>query len=137
MRKGLSPLVATIILIAFTVLGGVLVYEFFVKTSESMMTSGEKLIVLASKSYFDSTRMLVQVDIVNGYRTDVSITGFKYVTPTTTVASVTQVVSGNSTINLAPGAKHTVVFIIPSDAKAIVIEYKVRGQSLVETINIS
>ncbi len=137
MRKGLSPLVATIILIAFTVLGGVLVYEFFVKTSESMMTSGEKLIVLASKSYFDSTRMLVQVDIVNGYRTDVSITGFKYVTPTTTVASVTQVVSGNSTINLAPGAKHTVVFIIPSDAKAIVIEYKVRGQSLVETVNIS
>jgi hypothetical protein len=44
------------------------------------------LIVTATKSYFDDTRVLVQVDIVNSYRTNVTINGFKYITsaPTTT-----------------------------------------------------
>jgi hypothetical protein len=35
-----------------------------------------------------------------------------------------------------PGAKHTVIILIPSNAKAIIISYKVRNQNLVETIAI-
>jgi flagellin-like protein len=136
MRRGLSPLVATIILIAFTVLGGVLVYEFFVKVSESVMASGETLIVTATKSYFDDTRVLVQVDIVNGYRTNVTISEFKYITSTSTTPTTVNPISGSSTVNLMPGAKHSVVLLVPSNTKAIIIEYKARSQSLVETVTI-
>ncbi|MEM4738325.1 MAG: archaellin/type IV pilin N-terminal domain-containing protein, partial [Acidilobaceae archaeon] len=75
--KGLSPLVATLILIAFTVIGGILVYEYFTKTSEGIMSSGEQLIVTASKSYVDGSRYLVYVEVTNNYRTNVTITGFK------------------------------------------------------------
>jgi flagellin-like protein len=43
MRRGLSPLVATIILIAFTVLGGVIVYEFLHENiGVHAMASGER-----------------------------------------------------------------------------------------------
>jgi len=132
-RRGLSPLVATIILIAFTVLGGILVYEFFMKTSESMMASGERLVVTATKSYFDNTRVLVQVQVVNGYRGNITITGFSYITPRGSTESV-QPISGSSTANLMPGTKYTVVLLIPSDAKAIMISYRVKDQTLVETI---
>jgi archaeal flagellin N-terminal-like domain len=93
-RRGLSPLVATIVLIAFTVLGGIIVYEFFVKTAESAMASGEMLIATATKSYFDNTRVLVQVDMVNGYRTNITITDIRYVTPAAGTATAT-LVSGS------------------------------------------
>ena len=135
MRRGLSPLVATIVLIAFTVLGGIIVYEFFVKTAESAMASGEMLIATATKSYFDNTRVLVQVDMVNGYRTNITITDIRYVTPAAGTATAT-LVSGSVNVNLMPGAKHTVIILIPSNAKAIIISYKVRNQNLVETIAI-
>jgi flagellin-like protein len=134
-RRGLSPLVATIVLIAFTVLGGVIVYEFFMKTAESAMASGETLIVSATKSYFDNTRVLVQVDMVNGYRTNITITGFNYITPAATTTNA-QIVSGSPNVNLVPGAKYTVILLVPSDAKAIVISYKARNQNLVETVAI-
>ena len=135
MRRGLSPLVATIVLIAFTVLGGIIVYEFFMKTAESAMASGEMLIATATKSYFNDTRALVQVDIVNGYRTNITITEIKYVTPAAGTETAT-LVSENVNVNLMPGAKHTVIILIPSNAKAIIISYKVRNQNLVETIAI-
>jgi hypothetical protein len=35
-----------------------------------------------------------------------------------------------------PGAKYTVILLVPSDAKAIVISYKARNQNLVETVAI-
>jgi flagellin-like protein len=134
-RRGLSPLVATIVLIAFTVLGGIIVYEFFMKTAESAMASGEMLIATATKSYFDNTRVLVQVDMVNGYRTNITITDIRYVTPAAGTATAT-LVSGSVNASLMPGAKHTVIILIPSNAKAIIISYKVRNQNLVETIAI-
>jgi hypothetical protein len=99
------------------------------------MASGETLIVSATKSYFDNTRVLVQVDMVNGYRTNITITEFKYITPAATTTNA-QIVSGSPNVNLVPRAKYTVILLVPSDAKAIVISYKARNQNLVETVAI-
>jgi len=133
MRRGLSPLVATIVLIAFTVLGGILVYEFFMKTSESLMTSGERLLVTATKSYFDNTRLLVELEVVNSYRTNITIQAIRYVTATTTVTSA-QMVYGNVNVDLVPGAKYKALILVPTNTKAVLIEYRVRGQTLAETV---
>jgi len=136
MRRGLSPLVATIVLIAFTVLGGILVYEFFMKTSESLMTSGERLLVTATKSYFDNTRLLVELEVVNSYRTNITIQAIRYVTATTTVTSA-QMIYGNTNVDLVPGAKYKALILVPTDTKAVLIEYRVRGQTLAETVPLS
>jgi len=135
MRRGLSPLVATIVLIAFTVLGGILVYEFFMKTSESLMASGERLLVTATKSYFDNTRLLVELEVVNGYRTNITIQAIHYITATTTTTPPSaQIVYGNTNVDLVPGAKYKVLILVPTNAKAVLIEYRVRGQTLAETV---
>jgi hypothetical protein len=76
------------------------------------------------------------VDIVNGYRTNVTINGFKYITSTSTTPTTVNPISGSSTTNLMPGAKHSVVLLVPSNTKAIIIEYRARSQSLVETVTI-
>jgi len=133
MRRGLSPLVATIVLIAFTVLGGILVYEFFMKTSESLMASGERLLVTATKSYFDNTRLLVELEVVNGYRTNVTIQAIRYVTATATVTSA-QMVYGNVNVDLVPGAKYKALILVPTNTKAVLIEYRVRDQTLTEAV---
>jgi len=44
---GISPLVATIILIALTVLGGVLIWAYFQRTTGGLIAAGEKLDVQA------------------------------------------------------------------------------------------
>jgi hypothetical protein len=46
-RVGISALVATIILIALTVLGGVLIWAYFQRTAGGLMAAGEKLDVQA------------------------------------------------------------------------------------------
>jgi hypothetical protein len=46
-RAGISALVATIILIALTVLGGVLIWAYFQRTTGGLMAAGEKLDVQA------------------------------------------------------------------------------------------
>jgi hypothetical protein len=46
-RAGISALVATIILIALTVLGGVLIWGYFQRTTGGLMAAGEKLEVQA------------------------------------------------------------------------------------------
>ena len=136
MRRGLSPLVATIILIAFTILGGVLVYEFFMKTSEALMVSGEKLLVTATTSYFSNTQLLVRLEITNGYRTNITITKFQYITSTTTTPTQANSIYSSGQNNLAPSAKYTATLLVPVNTKAILIEYKVRDQTLVETVPI-
>ena len=138
MRRGLSPLVATIILIAFTILGGVLVYEFFTRTSETLMVSGEKLLVTAATSYFSNTQLLVRLEITNGYRTNITITKFQYITASSTSPTPTQVnpIYSSGQSNLVPSAKYTATLLVPVNTKAILIEYKVRDQTLVETVPI-
>jgi hypothetical protein len=46
-KAGISALVATIILIALTVLGGVLIWAYFQRTAGGLMAAGEKLEVHA------------------------------------------------------------------------------------------
>ncbi|MEM1938293.1 MAG: archaellin/type IV pilin N-terminal domain-containing protein [Acidilobaceae archaeon] len=134
--KGLSPLVATLILIAFTVIGGILVYEYFTKTSEGIMSSGEQLIVTASKSYVDGSRYLVYVEVTNNYRTNVTITGFKIITDAlTTVSTITPLQTSEN--NIQPGGKYTAILTAPINTKAIIIDYKVRGSVLSKTIPLS
>lgn len=135
MRKGLSPLVATLVLIAFTVIGGMLVYEYFARTSETIMSSGDQLIVTAYRSALNSTRALVQVDVVNGFRNDVTISGIYYLGRNGELLQARTVGEGAGTA-LAPGAKHSYVLIVPAEAKVVIIEYRSKEQVMRRAVNL-
>ncbi|MFN4046068.1 MAG: archaellin/type IV pilin N-terminal domain-containing protein [Acidilobaceae archaeon] len=131
--RGLSPLVATLVLIAFTIVGGLIVYEYFQRASESFMSSGEDLIVLAQTSYTSNSK-IVQLQMTNGYRVDVTISGYSYITSTSTTTITANPIAGNAQATLAPGAKHTVVLSVPHDAKTIIVAFSVKGSTLYKAV---
>ncbi len=132
--KGLSPLVATLVLIAFTVIGGLLVYEYFQRTSESLMASGEDLVVLAHTSYFDNSRLIVQLQMTNGYRVNITITGYSYITSTSTATLSASSIFGSTRISLTPGSKYSDTLLVPHNTKAVIITFKVRDTILYKTV---
>ncbi|MEN2999661.1 MAG: archaellin/type IV pilin N-terminal domain-containing protein [Acidilobaceae archaeon] len=137
MRKGLSPLVATLVLIAFTVIGGMLVYEYFTTTSENVMSSGDQLIIAATRSPLNSTRALVQLDVVNGYRTNVTIRSVSYLDRNGNTQSVLAVIGERGEVNLPSGSKYSFAVIVPANAKVLVIEYRAKDQVMRKTLSVN
>ncbi|MDM7275946.1 MAG: hypothetical protein P3X22_007550 [Thermoprotei archaeon] len=131
--RGLSPLVATIVLIAFTVIGGLLVYEYFQRASESFMASGEDLIVLAQTSYAGNYK-IVQLQMTNGYRVNITITGYSYIAGTSTTTTPVNPMAGGGSVKLDSGAKHSAILSVPLDTEAIVITFKVKNSILYKTV---
>lgn len=120
-------------LIAFTVMGGLLIYEYFQRTSESIMASGEDLIVLAQTSYAGSSK-IVQLQITNGYRVNITIIGYSYITGASTTTTPVNPIAGGGNIKLDPGAKHSAILSVPHDAKAIVVTFKAKNSTLYKTV---
>ncbi|WP_062661965.1 archaellin/type IV pilin N-terminal domain-containing protein [Aeropyrum camini] len=103
-RRGLSPLVASIILIAFTIIGGFVVYEYFMSSSESVMAAGEGVIVNANTVYVSNSEKLVYLSGVNGHSGTITITQVKYYMPDGTPQTVDLSQNGG-TITVKPGDK--------------------------------
>lgn len=128
MRRGLSPLVATLLLIAFTVMGGIIVYEFYNRTSESIIASGEQLIVTAAKTQLNATKLLVQLDVVNGHRGDVKIKTIKALAGGG--QTDVKIIAGETDASIPSGKKQSYVAIVQSNANAIIIDYEMDGRQL-------
>lgn len=123
-------------MIAFTVIGGMLVYEYFNRTSETIMSSGDQLIITATRSVLDSNRALVQLDVVNGFRADVNIQNVTYLDRSSGTRNVLAII-GERQVSLAPGAKYSFAVIVPAEAKAIIIEYRAKDQTMRKVVSIN
>lgn len=123
--RGLSPLVATIVLIAMTVVGGVLVYNYFQRSATNIIATGETLVASANSIYLGNNTLLVHVEVTNAYDRPVSIRGISYVDATGSINRA-------STVNVVvqPGDKATFTVIVPSSAKAIIVDYSIDGNLL-------
>ncbi|BAN89983.1 archaellin/type IV pilin N-terminal domain-containing protein [Aeropyrum camini] len=121
-RRGLSPLVASIILIAFTIIGGFVVYEYFMSSSESVMAAGEGVIVNANTVYVSNSEKLVYLSGVNGHSGTITITQVKYYMPDGTPQTVDLSQNGG-TITVKPGDKFTIDLLLPADAAAATLVY--------------
>jgi hypothetical protein len=88
---GISALVATIILIALTVLGGVLIWGYFQRTAGGLMAAGEKLDVQAVP-HVAGTWKLVDMKMTNLHSVPVTLNSINVIYPlrdgTPTKASV-------------------------------------------------
>ncbi len=79
-RAGISALVATIILIALTVLGGVLIWAYFQRTAGGLMAAGEKLDVQAVPQVA-GTWKIVDLKITNLHSVPVTINNMSVIYP--------------------------------------------------------
>lgn len=125
--KGLSPLIATVVLISVTVLGGLMIYTYFLQNVETMLSASQTLLVRASSLVIDSSTMLVYVEAVNSFDKPVEITEISYIT----LNGTKNTLLSNINATLAPGEKYsnTIVISDPS-AVAVIVKYRVDGRIL-------
>ncbi len=131
-RRGLSPLVATVLLISATVIGGMIVYQYFQSSVSKAQGMGGGLMVTASATILDENLTLVKVSVVNGENDVVVINASKVVfldqdgNPINPVniegTSLGQVIAVN------PGEKTILIYALPEVPSAVIVEYNLNGE---------
>ncbi len=125
-RKGLSPLIAAVILIGITLVGGALVYAYFNQSLDAVASLGEGLFVKATSADIGAAGKLVHVEAINNYRDPVQITALIVVDDTGNQSRIDL----QTPIEVAAGGKATITEVVPSNTVVVVVEYNVNGQTL-------
>ncbi len=130
-RRGLSPLIATVVLISATIVGGMLVYNYFQKSFNSLTAGSGALQITASSEYLNETSKLVHLDLYNMYDKPVTLIDVVAVKGDGSTVKVPIVSGGASTSVISSGEKQSLIVIAPNDAVAIYAEYKVEGSNTI------
>ncbi|MEB3772276.1 MAG: hypothetical protein GSR82_01190 [Desulfurococcales archaeon] len=127
-RKGLSPLVSTIILISAAIIGGMFVYNYF-QTSVNKITATSQSLSVNVKTIPTQNGDLVYLSITNVGRDPVHLTKAVFLD-----ANGTTIQNGDKTLNsdLRPGGKDTFIVNAPNNAAFVYIEYTI-GQTTLQT----
>ncbi len=125
-RRGLSPLIAAIILIGITLVGGALVYAYFNQSLDTVASLGEGLFVKATSADLGAAGKLVHVEAINNYRDPVQITALIVVDD----AGNQNRIALQTPIEVEAGGKATITEVVPSNTVVVVVEYQVNGQTL-------
>jgi flagellin-like protein len=129
-RRGLSPLIATVVLISATVVGGLLVYNYFQRSMDTVAATSATLALSVRSEYLTGTTKLVYIEATNLHDVPVNVTavwvvdqngGHTQLAPTD-VKGIPAVIE--------PGAKATIIAKVPSTAASVYLEYQAGGQTL-------
>jgi len=125
-RKGLSPLVASVVLISAAILGGVFVYNYFQKSVNTVVGGSGTVQLTADYDYLNATHVIVHIEILNSHQSPVKITDIKGVDATGSIVAIKQGLN----VNLEPGGKYSTVAIVPSGVKAVFVTYELDGKPM-------
>jgi hypothetical protein len=147
-RAGISALVATIILIALTVLGGVLIWGYFQRTAGGLMAAGEKLDVQAVPQVA-GTWKIVDFKATNLHSVPVRIDTINVIYPnrdgiptkvtlTTSPAPVGQIMTAPALpFTLNPNQYVGATLRVIANATTLEILYTPTGQAFQQTVLVS
>jgi flagellin-like protein len=137
-RKGLSPLVAAVVLISATIVGGMLVYQYFQNSMGKAQAMAEGLTISADTIPLSSGKTLVYVTVINNYDKPVKITGAQALDQNGTQVTLTPTNSSSLPTTLEAGGKTTIIFTADTIPKAIAVTYVVDGtQHVSEPVQVS
>lgn len=125
-RRGVSPLIATVILIGITVIGGALVYAYFNKSVDTMAALGEDVFVWATAVDLGATGKLVYIEIINNHEQDAVVTGIIAVDQAGTETPIAL----TNPLTVAPGGKASIAELVPANTEVVIVEYTVNGSTL-------
>jgi len=127
-RKGLSPLVATVLLISATVIGGMLVYQYFQSSVNKVQGLGGGVLVTAQATVIDDNATLVKVTVVNAEDVTVTLVSVELLDSAGNPVNVTPTAGTTLPTTLEPGEKVTLVYISSQPPKAAIVKYEANGE---------
>lgn len=125
-RRGLSPLIAAIILIGITLVGGAMVYTYFNRSMDTVATLAEGLFVKATTADLGAAGKLIHVEAINNYYEQIEITGIIAVD----AAGNENRIALQNPIQVNPGERATITEVVPAETVVVIVEYTVNGQTL-------
>ncbi|MEM0340560.1 MAG: archaellin/type IV pilin N-terminal domain-containing protein [Acidilobaceae archaeon] len=132
--RGLSPLLASLLLLVFTLVGAFFVYEYFNKTVDLATKQSESLMVVAREHKVSGSTKLITLEIVNAHSSDAVIKEVREYLETGEVRKVKLLSEDQSTLSVSPGSKTSFVVIASVNARALVIVYEVGGTVLERSV---
>ncbi|GAB6147571.1 archaellin/type IV pilin N-terminal domain-containing protein [Stetteria hydrogenophila] len=129
-RRGLSSLIATVVLISATIVGGLAVYNYFQKSMDTVAATSATLALSVRSEYLNADTRLVFIEATNLYDVPVNITSVYVVDGN---GGHVQVPAGSvrgAPVTVEPGAKATIIAAVPSSATAVYLVYQADGKIL-------
>lgn len=127
-RKGLSPLVATVLLISATVIGGMLVYQYFQSSVDKVQGLGGGVLVTAQATVLDDNVTLVKVTVVNAEDATITLLSVELLDRAGAAVAANPASGTQLPTTLEPGEKVTLVYITDSPPRAAVVQYEANGE---------
>jgi len=123
----LSNLIGTVILISATLIGGVLVYNYFQKSLNAMENMGQGVNVIANSQMINSNSQVIYVKITNDMQSQIKITGIYGIYQNGTQKNIT--LSSNNIVPdiineyINPSQSISFVIYVPSSIQSIFLQY--------------
>ncbi len=126
-RRGLSPLVATVLLISATVLGGILVYQYFQKSVSHAQGLQQSLTLTADSITLNENTTIVRVTIVN--QGDDNIIVKKIVLLDENGNTLNSTILQGQTKPLSPGERTVIILKTNKKPSALYAQYLLKGKT--------
>lgn len=125
-RRGVSPLIATVILIGITIIGGALVYAYFDRSMDTLAALGEGVFVRATSVDLGAAGKLVYIEIVNNHEQEAVVTGIIAIDQEGTRTPIELA----NPLTVAPGSKASITELVPANTEVVIVEYTVNGSQM-------
>jgi len=128
-RKGLSPLIATVVLISATIVGGVLIYNYFQESVAQLRQLGENVVVSVNSVFLNETSRMIYVKVTNAFSQPIVVSGVKAFKSDGTVSSV----GLQTPQRIEPGGVASLTIVLDESTTrtvAVSIVYQVDGETL-------
>ncbi|MCE4612537.1 MAG: hypothetical protein F7C07_01710 [Desulfurococcales archaeon] len=128
-RRGLSPLIATVVLISATIVGGVLIYNYFQESVAQLRQLGESVVVSVNNVFLNETARMVYVKVTNAFSQPITITGVKAFRDNGSVSTINL----QAPQRIEPGGVASLTIVLDESTAstvAVSIVYQVDGETL-------
>lgn len=127
-RRGLSPLIASVLLISATVLGGMLVYHYFQDSFTKIKGLSEDVVVNPSALVLNANTTLVRVTISNQNDQPITVVNVTLLDDNGNTIKASLLRNGTLPVMVQPGEKINVMLKTSEKPAAAYVTYEVNGQ---------
>jgi flagellin-like protein len=126
-RRGLSPLIAAVVLISATIVGGMLVYQYFQNSMNKAQALAQGVSISADTIPLTANKSLITVTVVNNYDKPIQVKGANGIDTNGNTTQLTPSAGTSLPVTVEPGGKTTLTFTSQDTIKAVTITYSVDG----------
>ena len=131
-RRSISNIIGAIILVAITIVGGLMVYNYFSKSMTSFMSLGSSVMVTASETPTATNESIIYIKITNNEGSTINITAIYLIEPGGGIVKLGQGVLAAAEANvlgatIPPTRSLEGIYVVRGYYTGIYIQYEANG----------